>query len=247
MTATIVANTPAVEVTPAAQPAQQPAPQVQPEPQVVYQQVPTYTGNSTLETSINIFTASAGITPDRFGTAIEKAIEYGDASLINYAELTQGLKPDQAAQAKALAEAAFKEQTAQAQQFITAQKAQIEQLAGSAEAWQEAAQAFNQSAPEHLRKVVRQMLDNGDMVAAGQFVLETVRGSGMVNFGTAPLQGGTGGAGANVTGLSKREYFDKLNELNRKAGNSSWAEGTSIGEQLKTLQQLRQLGAKQGR
>jgi len=231
---------------PAVQPQQQPTPTPIVEERIVYKDTPNYTGNSTLETSINIFTSSAGIQADRFGNALAKAVEYNDAGLINYDALTAGLKPEQAQQARALADAAFKEQSAAFQNHVTTQTNEVYKLAGSEESWKEAAQAFNQNAPAHIKSIVNQMLQGGDMVNAAKFVLEQVQGSGLVNYGTPPMQGGAGSGNEAQGGLSKRAYFDELNKLNRKAGNGSWDAKTSIGQELIALQKRRQLGAKQG-
>lgn len=223
-------TTPAVPQVPAQQP------QV---PEQVHQAPVDYTGSTALETSLNVFSASVGIDASLFDQVTANALKYNDVNLIDYTALVQGLKPEQAAQAKALATAAFKEQ----QTFISNQAAQVHTLAGSKEAWDLAAQAFNQSAPAHIQAVVRHMLDTGDMVNAAKFVLETVNQSGLVNNGTPPVQGGTG---AVQQGLSLQEFHAELHKLNMKAGNRSLESG-ALGAEYQALLQARAIGKKQGR
>lgn len=224
-----------------AQPNVQPTPQVQPQAQPV-EPVYTpqdYTGNSVLETSLNVFSKSAGVDLGRFDTAIENALKYGDANLIDYASLTAGLKPEQADQAKALAQAVFNE----TRQQLATQTAEVHRIAGSKEVWDQAAAAFNQQAPEHIKSVVAQMLSNGDLVNAAKFVMEQVNGAGMINNGTPPINGGTG---TPAQGISQAEYFAELHKLNKEAGNRSFESG-AIGAQLQALQQRRALGKQQGK
>lgn len=219
----------------------QPTPQVQPQVQPV-EPVYTpqdYTGNSVLETSLNVFSKSAGVDLGRFDTAIENALKYGDANLIDYASLTAGLKPEQADQAKALAQAAFNE----TRQQLATQTAEVYRIAGSKDVWDQAAATFNQQAPEHIKSVVAQMLSNGDLVNAAKFVMEQVNGAGMINNGTPPINGGTG---TPAQGISQAEYFAELHKLNKEAGNRSFESG-AIGAQLQALQQRRALGKQQGK
>lgn len=237
--------TPAVDTaTPTAAPVAQPTPAAQPAPtpEVVYQQVPSYNTESVIETAVNVFASTAGIEASRFEAALTNALQYGDANLIDYANLTAGLKPDQAAQAKALALSAFND-TKGRQDAAHAHAVQVvNQVAGGADAWREASDAFNTSAPAHLKAVVSQLLENGNVEHAAKFVLDTVRGTGMVNHGTPPLQGGTG---AVQQGISQETFRAELAKLEKSAGGRSYENG-ALGEQLAQLRAARALGAKQG-
>lgn len=232
----------AAQTTPPVTPAVTPAPTVQPEPQVVYQNIPTYDTDSITDTAVSVFATSAGIEASRFDAALVNALNYGDEKLIDYTALTQGLKPDQAAQAKALAASVFKDRVAREQAHIQASAQKVYAVAGSAEAWKEASDAFNVSAPDHLKAIVRQMLDNGDVENAAKFVIETARGTGMVNNGTPPIQGGTG---AVQQGLTQEQYYAELAKLERSAGNRSFESG-QVGAEFQRLRNARILGRKQG-
>lgn len=214
-------------------------------PEVVYQQVPNYQGETVLDTSIGIFASSAGIEASRFEDAIENAIKYNDPRLINIEALTAGLKPDQVAQATALAQAAYKETQTLIQRQAQETIATAERLAGGAEQWKTVSATFNTKAPAHLKAVVAQMLDAGDVQNAVQFVLDTAKGVGLVNSGNDPMQGGVGGNGADSSGISQAEYFTKLATLEREAGNRSFEQG-EYAHKLTLLRDARKLGRANG-
>lgn len=232
-------DVPAAQLTaPVIQPATPDVPPTQPakdEPK----QVVDYAGNSAIETSINIFASSTGVTLDRFNDAMANALQYGDENLIDYTSLTQGLTPDQAAQAKALAQANYRE----TQEYIQRETNAAFDLAGGKEQWNESVQVFNTKAPQHVKTAVKGLLDSGDILSAAQLVLDTVRGTGMVNTGTPPIQGGNGTA---QQGLSLAEFNAKLSELERSAGNRSFEQG-EYKAKLDALMNQRQLGRQQGR
>ena len=229
--------TPVAPVTPTVQPQ---------EPQVQTQVAqPASYGTSVLETSINVFSANAGIDASRFESALDNAIKYNDPTLINIDSLTAGLKPEQVAQAKALAEAAYHEAQASIQQSVQASVATAEKLAGGADKWKEMSNTFNTKAPAHLKAVVSQMLDAGDVANAVQFVIDTAKGAGFVNTGNQPLQGGVSGNGAADSGISQAEYFTKLATLEREAGNRSFEQG-EYAHKLTLLRDARKLGRNNG-
>lgn len=218
-------------------------PEVQPQEPVVAPQ--SYGGASVIETSINVFSANAGIEAGRFEAALDNAIKYNDPALINIDSLTAGLKPDQVAQAKALAEAAYHEAQAAIQQSVQASVATAEKLAGGAAQWKEMSNTFNAKAPAHLKAVVSQMLDAGDVANAVQFVIDTAKGAGFVNTGNQPLQGGVSGNGAATSGISQADYFSKLATLEREAGNRSFEQG-EYAHKLTLLRDARKLGRNNG-
>lgn len=226
--------------TPIVTPVTQPTPAIQPNVQTQ-----NFVGETVLETSINVFAAGAGIDAVRFENAIEGAIKHGDPSLINMDALTVGLKPEQALQARALAQAAYQETQAAIQRASQESISTAERLAGGAEQWKNISNTFNTKAPAHLKAVVSQMLDTGDVQNAVQFVIDTAKGVGLVNSGDAPMQGGFGGNGADSSGISQAEYFEKLATLERAAGNRSFEQG-EYANKLQLLRDARKLGRNNG-
>ncbi len=237
---------------PVAQPAVQPAPiEGQPasvtvpptvtpsEPPVAQPADKDYKGNTVLETSINVFAATTGVTHERFEAAIQNALQYGDENLIDYTSLTNGLTPDQINQAKALAQATYKEVQTQIQSETQA----AYQLAGGEAQWKEASQVFNTKAPDHVKAAVRSLLEAGNIRSAAQLVLDTTRSLGMVNTGGSPIQGGNGTA---QQGLSLSEFNAQVRDLERSAGNRSFEQG-EYKTKLDNLLALRNLGRSQGR
>lgn len=217
------------------------APVVAPVAEVPSVDVPAgnYGGGSVLETSLNIFSAQTGVGTDKFEAALAGALKHNDVSLINFELVTAGLKPDQAAQAKALVHAAFTETQGAIQRG--AQEAHT--LAGGQAQWNEATAAFNTHAPAHIKAVVKTMLESGDVKNAASFVLETVRGAGMISNGTPEVHGSTG---AVTQGLTNAEFTAQLGTLMREAGNRSFESGI-YGNKYQALVQARDLGRKQGR
>lgn len=240
-------TTPTQEPTPTPAPAPTPAPVPQPTPAPTQEPTPTpeptpvdYSGDSVIETSINVFASSHGIKPDVFADAVKNALIYKDENLIDYNAITQGLKGAAVEQAKALAKAAFTEQT----KYLDSQKSAVFVEAGGEENWKQAAAAFNAKAPDYLRATIRTMLDGGDMVNAAKTVMEYVTRTGLVVNGTPPIQGGNGSGGDQ--GLSYAEYRDELAKLMKESGNRSLETGTNA-EKLKSLNARRALGKQQGR
>jgi len=210
----------------------------------VVKEAPVYTGSSPIETAVNVFTQSVGIDSTVFQNALVNALNYGDANLIDYAALTQGLDSEKAAQAKALAQSLFAD--TQARQATAVQQAQstVYNLAGGEANWKVASDAFNTSAPDYLKVAVAQLLESNNVQHAAQLVLDTVRNSGMVNTqqGVPQVQGGTG---AVQQGISQAEYFAEIHKLNKETGNRSYAQGSSA-QRLNQLNAQRALGRQQG-
>lgn len=237
--------TPTPEPNPTPTPNPTPAPAPTPEPTPAPEPTPkpapaSYEGDTVLETSINVFAASHGLDSSAFEAAVEKALIHKDESLIEYHLLTQGLKGDAAEQAKALAKAAYQEQS----NYLAARTQEIHTLAGGAEVWNQATQAFNTNAPDYLKSTIRTMLNGGDMVNAAKMVMDYVNGAGLMNNGTPPISGGNGGGAEQ--GLSYEEYKAEIHKLNRSSGNRSLESGSNAIE-LQRLNRLRELGRKQGR
>ncbi len=153
-------------------------------------------------------TAVPGIDLERL---LGKAIEYGDAKLIDNAYL---LEKGGANAASLLKIAQGIVQSVQAKAEAVAKEAYS--LAGSQENWDAATAAFNQKADPALRAVVVQMLDSKNteqIKAAAKLVVEFAKGGGLIpqpgsliqNFGSAPATG---------QALSKDEFQAELRKLN---------------------------------
>ena len=170
-------------------------------------------GASPLETAVNIFTAQTGVTEDTIAQAVLHAVEYGDPNLIDFRSVTEGLAPDQAAQAKALVKAVYQETIATGDRI----RNEVYTLAGSREVWEETVQAFNTHAPLHVQQAARALEQQGNAKGAAQLVLETARSLGVVTNGTGIIQG-SGGTTAPAA-LSPAEYAREFGKLQREAGN----------------------------
>lgn len=229
---------------------EQPQPAPQPSPQPVLQQqeqlaqpkqapaAPTeIKGDSVLETTMSIFEASTGRGYTHFMDAISAATQYQDEGLIDFNSLTQGLDAAQAAQATALAKAVYRE----TQSEIQRQHQAVHSMAGGEEQWNTAVQAFNSQAPSSVKTAVRALLEAGDVTAAGELVLHTAQGLGLVQSGEL-VQGGASGS---VQGLSSTEFSEKLAELMNEVGNRSLESGI-YQQKYQTLMQQRALGRKNG-
>lgn len=216
-------------------PTQQPVPAPVP-PQE--QPVPQYSGNDPLEVSIDIFTKSSGISPDQFYTALAGALQYGDPQLINLGDLTKGLNKEQAAQAEALAKAAYQQAQSIRQQTIQTAYSK----AGGEEQWRAAVGAFNSKAPPAYQAAAKAMEASGQINEAVEFILDTAKQFGFVNSVQGQsLQGNFGGSA--VKGISKAEYSAGLQELAKEMGGFHNLESSP---KFKQLTDARNLGVQQG-
>ena len=216
---------------PAQEPVQAPVPaQEQPAPQ--------YSGSDPLEVSIDIFTKSSGISQDQFYTALAGALQYGDPQLINLGDLTKGLNKEQAAQAEALAKAAYQQAQNIKQQTIQTAYSK----AGGEEQWKAAVGAFNAKAPPAYQAAAKAMEAAGQINEAVEFILDTAKQFGFVNSMQGQSLQGTFG-GSAVKGISKAEYSAGLQELAKEMGGFHNLESSP---KFKQLTDARNLGVQQG-
>lgn len=202
------------------------------------QPVPQYSGNDPLEVSIDIFTKSSGISQDQFYTALAGALQYGDPQLINLGDLTKGLNKEQAAQAEALAKAAYQQAQNIKQQTIQTAYSK----AGGEEQWRAAVGAFNSKAPPAYQAAAKAMEAAGQINEAVEFILDTAKQFGFVNSVQGQsLQGNFGGSA--VKGISKAEYSAGLQELAKEMGGFHNLESSP---KFKQLTDARNLGVQQG-
>lgn len=176
--------------------------------------------------------SSQGIDIDR---AMGKALATGDASLIDFAHISE--KGGQnAAHLAELAKSIVSHVQAQAKQAESA----VHELAGGADGWNAAATAFNQVAPQHLKMVVSQMLDSGKIEAvkaAAQMVVEYARNSGVVPTPGKFIQTGASAAGS-AQALDKLQFQAELQKLDRNS--------RTFEQDRAALFQRRQIGKQQG-
>ncbi len=153
-------------------------------------------------------TAVPGVDLDRL---LGKAVEYGDANLIDLAYL-QEKGGANSAQLLRIAQGIV--QTVNAK--TAAVTGEVHALAGSEANWNACAAAFNQKADPALKAVTKQMLDsknNEQIKAAAKLIVDFAKGTGIVptqaglvqNVGAVPVSG---------QGLSKDEFQAELRKLN---------------------------------
>jgi hypothetical protein len=156
----------------------------------------------------SIFTSTgAGIDINR---ALGHALTTGDANFIDVAYIRE----KGGANAENLVNVA-KGIVGRVQEAATQAQASAHQIAGSPENWANAVAAFNASAPEHMKTVVRTLLDSGNPQnanAAIASVVDYAKSSGVVPVAGQRIQGG-----AQVptgAGLSKVEFQAELRKIN---------------------------------
>lgn len=221
------------------QPAEQPVQAPEPVPTPTQEQAaPQYSGSDPLEVSIDIFTKSSGISQDQFYTALAGALQYGDPQLINLGDLTKGLNKEQAAQAEALAKAAYQQAQNIKQQTIQTAYSK----AGGEEQWKAAVGAFNAKAPPAYQAAAKAMEAAGQINEAVEFILDTAKQFGFVNSMQGQSLQGTFG-GSAVKGISKAEYSAGLQELAKEMGGFHNLESSP---KFKQLTDARNLGVQQG-
>lgn len=251
MTDTIVTEQPTVETTAQPVATQAPAPIVEPTQQPQAQQPATqptnntpvdYTGGTPLETAVNIFAGSTGITHDVFAASIQNALQYGDPNLIDVATLTQGLKPEQAAQAKALATAVY--QQVQSDRNNAVQTAYSK--AGGEAQWNTTIEAFNSQAPQWAKDAAKALEQAGNVGAAVDFIINQAQQFGITNSQQGEFIQPSGAQPNSTAALGSAEFKRAIGELQIKAGNELNNPRSPYYAELELLQQRRQLGKRQG-
>lgn len=196
------------------------------------------TGNPALDASIGVLISVTGATSTDLQRIVGKALEYGDANLVDTAFVTEkfGKHADQMI---ALAKAAVEEQGNSQARAV----AQVHALAGSKDNWDNAVSIFNQNAPEHLKSAARMLLDAGQLEQGAKLIMDMVQNAGFVPVANGLLQGGvapsTGGA------LNAKQFQEGIAALKKEAGNRSLESGP-YAQKLQTLHQRRNLGRQQG-
>lgn len=164
---------------------------------------------------------AVGIDGDGLASALDKALEHGDVSLINLSEITKGMTPENASIVQQLAEAKFNE----VQTHISNSVTQVHQLAGGQAQWEAARAAFNAKAPSYMQPIIDKLIDEGNIIDAGRAVLDFAKQNGLVNTQSQPaIQGGNGQV---QQGMSNAEFKEALDKLMTEHPNASF-EGNGI-------------------
>lgn len=195
-------------------PAPVPAPQPAPAPAAPVQTfaLPNDGGEDpALKAMTNAFLSmGSGIDLER---AIGKALQFGNPALIDTAYITE----KGGSQSGVLNELG-KQIVEQVQRSAAAATSAAHSAAGSKEAWDAAAVGFNANAPQHLKTVVRTMLESGDsatVAAAAKTVVDFVRQGGIVATPAGLVQHGTATGAANA--LDKAGFQAELRKLNARS------------------------------
>ena len=147
--------------------------------------------------------------------AFAKALDSGDASLIDVAYVTEK-GGENAAHILEVAKGIVKAIDDKGKALTS----EVHSIAGGQEQWAASAAVFNQSAPEHLKITIKQMLDSAkpELVKAGaRIVAEFGRSTGQLpQVGKGLVSGATGVAGS---GLSKAGFQTELAKLNPQSSH----------------------------
>ena len=198
-------------------------------------------GATYLETSVNHFATEVGTTAEAIMGSIDKALEYGDASLIDVTKLGT-LTPEQAARATQLATMVLQH----TQQEIVSVKNTVAEVAGGADKWGIAIDAFNASATPEAKQYVAYLVDvAGTPKEAAEYVVKYINESGLVTqVKQAPVQGGTGAP--VVAGLSVQEYKNGIHEI-ELLRNARQITQSDYDVRMEDLDYRRSVGRKAGR
>lgn len=198
-------------------------------------------GETYIETSVNHFASEVGLNPETIADCIDKAIEYGDPSLINLSALGN-LTPEQTQRANQLTQMVYQHTQAQ----ITQNQNTVYAVAGGQEQWASAIGAFNASANEEAKGYVAYLVDNvGDAKAAAEYVIKYVKQSGLnTQITQAPIQGGTGAPVA--VGLTVQEYKNGIHEIEMLRNSRSITQ-SEYDVRMADLDYRRGIGRQQGR
>ena len=227
-----VVQVPAAPVVPAVKPE---VPAVKPEvPEVKQEAQPSTatfeTGNAVLDAAIGVMVASTGATQADVDRLVTKALEYGNADLIDEAFARERFE-DKADQILALARAAVAEQSAS----VERSKQAVFTIAGGQDNWNSAVSIFNSSAPAHIKEAAKMLLDSGKVQEGAKLVMDTVVQAGLVPQVNPTVQAG-GVVPSNTGALSAADFSKAMTELKQKAGNRSLESGPFAGEYQQLIQ-----------
>lgn len=221
-----VAPTPAPAVEPVAKPTVTPA---------------TFNSGTAFDAAINALAGVVGVTDADLQRALGTALERGDATLIDKAFIAEKFGT-QASTFTTLAESVVTDVKQKAEQQNATVNAAIVEVAGDTATWEKHRDAFNTTAPEHIKVAARAMMDSGMVKEGIQFVMQHTQGNVLANAGNL-----IGGMPANhAAGLSADEFKAQMGELKKEAGHRSLETGV-FRERYDNLVKQRQVGRAAGR
>lgn len=169
------------------------------------------TGSKALDIAVRSFMNSTQATQADIERATAKAIEYGDAGLIDKAFLAERFG-DRAGEAVAIAEAVLEQAAVKRDALVQS----VYSAAGGKEGWDSALQLYKDHAPKGLQKAIQVMFDSGDndtVNEAAKLVVEFANNSGLVVQGAGSRQ--VAGSGSmDSQGLSAAQLQAAMKQLN---------------------------------
>jgi len=171
------------------------------------------TGSKALDIAVKSFLKSTGATDADIQRATAKAIEYGNADLIDRVFLAEKFG-DRADEAANIAEAVLEQMQVGRERLVQDVYAQ----AGGKEAWDQSLAVYKQHAPAGLQKVLKTMFDSGDPAAvkeAAGLVAEFAKHSGALTVSGQRVQGSGAAASHGLTADEFKQAVTKLNPSSR--------------------------------
>lgn len=193
------------------------------------------TGSDALDVAVETFLSITGASNDDINRAVMKAIEYGDAGLIDESFIKTRFG-DKADQAMKLAKAVVQHTAEHTNEVVSS----VYTMAGSKEQWDAAVEVFKKSASPGLTNAVRDMLNSGragTTKEAAELILSFTR-----NTGALPVNGQRivpSASTVTAQGLSAAELKAAIHKLNPNS--------RTYDKDYKTLIQLRNLGKSVGK
>lgn len=173
---------------------------------------PTFTASSDpVMQSLTGILAGSGVDVSK---AIAKAIEYGDASLIDKAYIAS-VGGANSAHLTQLAE----QMVAHAGRESEAAEQSCYALAGGQANFHSAVAVWNSAAPAHLQAIITQMMDSGNRTqsdAAAKMIVEFAKGNGGLMQPAGLVNAGAARPGADAA-LSKEQFQAEMQKLDKNA------------------------------
>lgn len=172
------------------------------------------TGSKALDIAVRSFITSSNATQADIERATAKAIEYGDANLIDKAFLAERFG-ERASEAASIAEAVVEQAAAKREALVQS----VYATAGGKEGWDKSLALYKEHAPQGLQKALQLMFDSGDSSTvneAAKLVVEFANNSGLIVKGAGSRQ--VAGAGPqDAQGLTAVQFQQAVGKLNQSS------------------------------
>lgn len=188
------------------------------------------TGDPLLDVAISTFINVTGASSEDISKAISKAIEQGDANLIDE-EFIRSRFGDNAAHALQLSRAVVEHVVTRTRETVQS----VYNIAGGKSQWEAAVGVFKQHASEGLTAAVADMLNSGDSAKtkeAAELVLSYSKKSGVLPIVNPKVK--SNASPTQSQGLSAKEFQQAIHKLNPNS--------RTYTEDYNTLIKLRALG-----